>query len=58
MPEGDTDSVGTAARVYGDGSLPFTLTRGKDSQHLSWSSGRGNVDGVGSYDVYAWKHMG
>jgi alpha-D-xyloside xylohydrolase len=46
------------ARVYGDGSLSFALTKGRDSQHLSWSKGRGNVDGKGSYDVYAWKHMG
>jgi alpha-D-xyloside xylohydrolase len=46
------------ARIYGDGSMPFTLTRGKDSQRLSWSNGRGNVDGEGSYDVYAWKQIG
>jgi alpha-D-xyloside xylohydrolase len=46
------------ARVYGDGSIPFTLTKGRDSQHLSWSNGRGNDVSDGSYDVYAWKHMG
>ncbi|MDR3796873.1 MAG: glycoside hydrolase family 31 protein [Terracidiphilus sp.] len=47
-----------AARVYGDGALSFTLTKGRDSQHLSWSNGRGKVDGEGSFDVYAWTHMG
>ena len=52
---GDTK---VTARVYGDGSLPFTLTKGRDSQHLSWSNGRGNVEGDEPCDVYAWKHMG
>lgn len=52
------ETLRITARVYGDGSLPFTLAKGKDSQHLSWSSGRGNVDGDGSYHVYAWKHLG
>jgi alpha-D-xyloside xylohydrolase len=55
---GAPETLRITARVYGDGSLPFTLTRGKDSQRLSWSNGRGNVEGDGSYDVYAWKHMG
>ncbi len=52
------ETLRIAARVYGDGSMPFTLTKGKDSQHLSWGNGRGNVDGDGSYDVYSWKHLG
>jgi alpha-D-xyloside xylohydrolase len=55
---GAPETLKVTARVYGDGSLPFTLTKGRDSQHLSWSNGRGTVDGEGSYDVYAWKHMG
>jgi alpha-D-xyloside xylohydrolase len=46
------------ARVYGEGFLPFTLTKGKDSQHLSWGNGRGNVEGAGRYDVYAWDRVG
>jgi alpha-D-xyloside xylohydrolase len=55
---GAPETLKVTARVYGDGSLPFTLTKGRDSQHLSWSSGRGNVEGDEPYDVYAWKHMG
>ena len=55
---GAPETMKLTARVYGDGSLPFTLIKGEDSQTLSWSNGRGNVDGDGSYDVYAWEHMG
>jgi alpha-D-xyloside xylohydrolase len=55
---GAPETLKVTSRVYGDGSLPFTLTKGRDSQHLSWSDGRGNVDGDEPYDVYAWKHMG
>ncbi|MGH9344351.1 MAG: hypothetical protein ACRD19_11390, partial [Terriglobia bacterium] len=47
------------ARVYGDGSLPFTLESGKEALSLSWSNGAGSVVGAqGSYEVYAWKKMG
>jgi hypothetical protein len=46
------------ARVYGDGSLPFTLTKGKDSMRLSWSNGRGNAEGGSGYDLHTWKQMG
>jgi alpha-glucosidase (family GH31 glycosyl hydrolase) len=45
-------------RVYGDGSIPFTLSSGKDSVKLSWSNGIGKVDGESEYNVYAWKQMG
>jgi hypothetical protein len=45
-----TETLKVTARVYGDGSLPFTFTKGRDSQQLSWSNGRGDVDGEGSYD--------
>jgi alpha-D-xyloside xylohydrolase len=55
---GAPETLKVTARVYGDGSLPFTLTKGRDSQHLSWSNGRGNVEGDEPCDVYAWKHMG
>lgn len=46
------------ARVYGDGSLPFDLTSGKDTQRLNWSGGRGRTEGSGSYDVYAYRKIG
>jgi alpha-D-xyloside xylohydrolase len=46
------------ARVYGDGSLPITLPKASNSQLLSWAKGKGNVDGAGDYEVYAWKQMG
>ena len=54
---GAPESRRLTARVYGDGSLPFTLTSGKDSIHLSWSGGKGRADGESEYDVYAWKLM-
>jgi alpha-D-xyloside xylohydrolase len=44
------------ARVYGDGSLSFALKVGENILRLSWSNGRGNVEGeTGSYDFYSWK---
>ncbi|HZP03493.1 MAG TPA: TIM-barrel domain-containing protein [Terracidiphilus sp.] len=46
------------ARVYGDGSLPFTLRDGDRSLRLSWAGDRGNMEGATSYDVIAWKRMG
>ena len=47
------------ARVYGNGSLPCTLQDGAGTLRLSWSNGKGSVEGKrGSYDVYAWKHIG
>ena len=45
-------------RVYGDGSLPFTLHDGKDTLRLSWSGDQGSAEGATSYDVVAWKRMG
>ena len=46
-------------RVYGDGSLPFTLKNGQKTLRLSWSGGRGGVEGeADDYNVYAWKLMG
>jgi alpha-D-xyloside xylohydrolase len=46
------------ARVYGDGSLPFTLREGRGTTVLSWSNGQGKAEGESSYTVYAWKQMG
>jgi alpha-D-xyloside xylohydrolase len=44
------------ARVYGDGSLPFTFKDGKNILRLTWEGGRGRVEGkADGYDVYAWK---
>jgi alpha-D-xyloside xylohydrolase len=48
-----------AVRVYGDGSLPFTLKSRKGVFHLSWANGLGKVEGeTGSYDVYTWQVLG
>jgi len=46
------------ARVYGDGSLPFTVHDGKDTLRLSWANGKGKIEGQSSYKVVAWKQMG
>jgi alpha-D-xyloside xylohydrolase len=47
------------ARVYGGGSLPFTLKNGTKSLRLSWGSGGGSTEGeADGYDVYAWKVLG
>ena len=48
-----------AVRVYGDGSLPFTLKNGTKDIRLSWANGRGKVEGeTGQYDVYTWERLG
>jgi alpha-D-xyloside xylohydrolase len=47
-----------ALRVYGDGSLPFTLRDGASTLRLSWSGGKGSADGATSYEVTAWQPMG
>lgn len=46
------------ARVYGNGSAPFSLDDGKSRLRLSWSNGKVNTEGTSGYDVYAWKKMG
>ncbi|MGB7266743.1 MAG: TIM-barrel domain-containing protein [Terracidiphilus sp.] len=47
------------ARIYGDGSLLFTLKLGEKSIRLTWSGGRGSVEGeADGYVVYDWKRMG
>jgi len=53
---GATETRRITARVYGDGSLPFALKIGNGTLHLSWSSGRGSVEGEpGEYTVNSWK---
>ena len=47
------------ARIYGDGSQPFTMHTDAGSLLLRWSAGKGHVEGkAGSYRVYAWQKMG
>lgn len=47
-----------AARVYGDGSIPFTLKIRERFLCLSWNNGHGSMEGeTGDYDVYSWKIM-
>ena len=46
------------ARVYGDGSLGFAMRADEKTLRLTWSNGKGRVEGGGGYDVYAWKRMG
>ncbi len=47
------------ARVYGDGSMPFTMSTGEDALRLDWSNGSGRAEGSsGGYEVYAWKRIG
>jgi alpha-D-xyloside xylohydrolase len=46
------------ARVYGDGSMPFTLAGESGAFRLTWSNGTGRVEGKSPYDIYAWKQIG
>jgi alpha-D-xyloside xylohydrolase len=46
-----------AARVYGDGSLPFMLENEKMSLHLRWTKDGGRAESR-VYDVYRWERMG
>jgi alpha-D-xyloside xylohydrolase len=54
---GSPESRRIEARVYGDGSLSFSLESGKDSLHLSWENGHGNEQSSG-YDVNRWERIG
>ena len=47
-----------AARVYGDGSLPFAMRVREKTLRLSWNNGKGSATGESGYDIYAWKRMG
>jgi len=55
---GSPQSRRLTARVYGDGSLPFTLADNKGMVRLSWNSRQAGETGTSSYVVYAWKQMG
>ena len=58
MHTGTPETRRITARVYGDGSLPFTLGRGGNALRLQWSEGVGKVEGTDDrYLVYAWKTM-
>ena len=46
------------ARIYGDGSIPISLAKDHNTQHLSWRNGKGSLAGTGGYEVYAWKQIG
>lgn len=47
------------ARVYGDGSLPFALGKGKEAIRLQWNAGNGSLEGARDrYQITAWKVMG
>jgi alpha-D-xyloside xylohydrolase len=43
------------ARVYGDGSLPFSFSDG--TLRLTWSQGQGRVEAASGYQLSAWKQM-
>jgi alpha-D-xyloside xylohydrolase len=45
------------ARVYGNGSLPFTLENEKATLRLSWQKGHGSAQSE-KYQVYRWQHLG
>jgi alpha-D-xyloside xylohydrolase len=45
------------ARLYGDGSLPFTLDSQGASLKLHWKSGQGSAQS-GKYQVYRWQQLG
>ncbi|MFP5227338.1 MAG: TIM-barrel domain-containing protein [Acidobacteriota bacterium] len=48
-----------AVRVYGDGSLPFSMRTAAGELRLSWKNGVGVVHGnVGEYSVYRWDAIG
>ena len=59
MFAGTPETRRMTARVYGDGSLPFTLSDSNKKPLLSWRNGEGNVEGkANGYNVYAWKSWG
>jgi alpha-D-xyloside xylohydrolase len=47
-----------SARVYGDGSIPFTLAADERTLRLAWRNGNGHVENGVGYDVYEWKTIG
>ena len=56
---GSEESRQITVRVYGDGSLPATMTDGHQEARLSWSHGVGRVDGqLGNYLIKGWQRIG
>ncbi|HEV2136036.1 MAG TPA: TIM-barrel domain-containing protein [Terracidiphilus sp.] len=56
---GASETRRITARVYGDGSLPFTLGSGNNTLRLTWKDNSGATEGaVGKYQVYKWEKMG
>ncbi len=55
---GAPESRRLTARIYGDGSIPFTLKAGNQTLSLTWNNGQGSASGAAGYDAYAWQQMG
>ncbi len=48
-----------SVRVYGNGSIPFSVGTSVGSQTLSWKHGAGKVEGQGTdYNVHSWGVIG
>jgi alpha-D-xyloside xylohydrolase len=45
-------------RVYGDGSMAWSLNEEKETLRLSWSGSSGRVEGHSGYKVNAWQRIG
>ncbi|MDR3792324.1 MAG: glycoside hydrolase family 31 protein [Terracidiphilus sp.] len=45
-------------RVYGDGSLPWSLGEEQESLDLLWNSGAGSAKGSSGYKVCSWERIG
>lgn len=56
MYAGAPESRRITARVYGDGSLPFTFESKRAMLRLSWTNGQGSAQSQ-NYEVYGWKVM-
>lgn len=54
---GAPESRRLTARVYGDGSLPFTFNGNNSALRLSWRDGHGSAE-TKKYEVYRWKRLG
>lgn len=56
---GAAESRQLTARVYGDGSIPFTMRTAAGALRLSWRNGHGEVEGKSlGYNVHTWKQIG
>lgn len=54
---GSPESRRITARVYGDGSLPFTLENRTTALRLSWRNSQGSAQARG-FEVYRWQRLG